>query len=135
MSSFADKTKNTLYALPETMSKVEALYRKDGCLSKSEFIEKAIHFYCGYLTANDCRDYYPSVIVNTVKGTLDSMENRMASLLFKLAVELAINIHVVASLSDIEETTLSRLRGECVEEVKKLNGKISFDEALRHYKE
>ncbi len=134
MSNFADKTKMTLYALPETMDRVENLYQYDGCISKSEFIEKAINFYCGYVTAENYRDYYPSVIVDAVKGTLDSMENRMASLLFKIAVELAINIHVTASLSDIEESTLTRLRGECVEEVKKLNGRISFDEALRHYK-
>lgn len=135
MSNFADKIKMTLYALPETLQKAEELCRQDGCLSKSEFIEKAINFYCGYLTADDCREYYPSVIVNTVKGTLDSMENRMASLIFKLAVELSMNLHVTASLADVEESALTRLRGECVNEVKRLNGKITFEEAYQRHKE
>ncbi len=119
----------------EIVEKLENCYEMAGCRYKSEFVEKAIAFYCGYVTSENYRDYYPSVIVDAVKGNLDNMENRMASLLFKMAVELAINTHVTASLSDIEESTLTRLRGECVEEVKRLNGRISFDEAHRHYKE
>ncbi len=125
------KLKVTIYVEPDDMEIIEQLYRSDGCTSKTEFIEKAIRFYCGYVTAENYRDYFPSVIVNTVKGTLDSMENRMASLLFKLAVELSMNLHVTASLADVEESALTRLRGECVDEVKKLNGKITFDDIVK----
>jgi len=38
--------------------------------------------------------------------------------------------NVVAANFDIDEFTLSRLRGECVSEVKKLNGSFSFDDAV-----
>ena len=61
---------------PEILEKIEDLYKKSGCATKGEFIEKAIIFYCGYLTANDYREYFPNVIVSTMKATLDSMENR-----------------------------------------------------------
>ena len=66
-----------------------------------------------------------------MKGNLDNLENRMASLLFKIAVELSMILHVTAANNDINENTLSCLRGMCVEEVKKLHGNISFDEAVR----
>lgn len=69
----ADKNKFALWAYPETLERVEKLYREDGCKSRSEFIEKAINFYCGYLTAENYREYFPSVIVSTVKGSLDSL--------------------------------------------------------------
>ena len=77
------KSKFALWAYPSTMKKVEKLYPDDNCKSKSEFIEKAILFYCGYLTAADYREYFPNVIVSTMQGTLESLENRMANLLFK----------------------------------------------------
>ena len=79
----ADKSKFALWMYPETLERVEKLYQEDGCKSRSEFIEKAINFYCGYLTAENYKEYFPEVIVSTVQGTLDSFENRMASLMFK----------------------------------------------------
>lgn len=47
MSVIADKKKFALYLYPETLNKVKELYRKDDCISKSEFIEKAVRFYIG----------------------------------------------------------------------------------------
>lgn len=129
-----NKKKFALWIYPDTLEKVEKNYKDDDCRSKSEFIEKAILFYTGYLTAADYRTYFPNVIVSTMKGNLDSLENRMASLLFKMAVELSMMLHVTAANNDIDENTLSRLRGMCVEEVKKLHGNISFDEAVRFQK-
>ncbi len=132
--NMADKNKFALWAYPETLERVEKLYREDGCKSRSEFIEKAINFYCGYLTAENYREYFPSVIVSTVKGSLDSFENRMASLLFKTAVELSMMLHITAANYDIDEEMLSRLRGMCVKEVKRLHGTVSLDDAVKFQK-
>lgn len=130
-----EKQKFALWIHPETLKKVERNYREDDCKSKSEFIEKAILFYAGYLTANDYRGYFPNIIVSTVKGTLDSFENRMANLLFKTAVELSMVLHVTAANNEINPATLSRLRGMCVEEVKRVHGTISMEDAVKFQKE
>ncbi len=129
-----DKTKFPLWTYPETMEKVKRLYREDNCKSRSEFIEKAINFYCGYLTAENYKEYFPSTIVSTVKGTLDGFENRMASLLFKIAVELSMMLHVTAANTDVDAETFSRLKGMCIEEVKRLHGSVSFEEAFKFQK-
>ncbi len=129
-----DKQKFALWVHPEALARVESLYREDGCKTRSEFIEKAINFYSGYLTAKNYREYFPTVILSTVKGTLDSFENRMAGLLFKMAVEMSMMLHVTASNTDIDEESLSQLQGLCVNEVKRLNGKVSFEEARRFQK-
>ncbi len=128
------KQKFALWLHPETLKKVEKNYRDDDCKSRSEFIEKAILFYAGYLTANDYRGYFPNVIVSTLKGSLDSLENRMASLLFKMAVELSMVLHVTAANNEIDDATLSRLRGMCVEEVKRLHGSVSMENAVKFQK-
>lgn len=129
-----NKKKFALWIHPSAMEKVERLYQLDNCRSKSEFIEKAVLFYTGYVSAEDGREYFPEVIVSTVQGSLDSFENRMASLMFKYAVELAMMMHVTAASFQVDEDTLSRLRGKCVNDVKRLNGRITFDDAVKYQK-
>ena len=134
MSEPKDKRKFALWVREETMEKVENLYRAENVKSRSEFIEKAINFYCGYLTANDGKEYFPQVIVSTLQGALGAFENRMASLLFKMAVELSMSLHVTAANSEIDEGTLVKLRGLCVDEVKRIRGAVSFDDAYKFQK-
>ncbi len=128
------KYKFALRITPETMEMVEKKYKDDGCSSRAEFMEKAIRFYCGYLTAEDYREYFPNVIVSTMKGTLDSMENRMAALLFKNTVELSMVLHVMAATHNIQDDTLGDLRRMCVEDVKKTHGTISLKDAVKFQK-
>ena len=49
----------------------------------------------------------------------------------KIAVELTVLQNIVAANTQIDQATLERVRGICVNEVKKINGIISFDEAVR----
>lgn len=128
------KAKFALWLYPDTMEKIETLYRGDNCKSKSEFIEKAVRFYCGYLTAADYRDYFPNIIVSVMQGKLDSLENRMAALLFRNAVELSMMLHMVAATNEIDADTLASLRGLCVEEVKKLQGSVRLEDAVKFQK-
>ena len=51
------KIKFPLWLMPDTKATVECLYRQDGCNSQSEFIEKAILFYCGYLQSEYAGDF------------------------------------------------------------------------------
>ena len=115
---------------PDTLKKIGEIYREDNCESKSEFIEKAVNFYIGYLTSGDKKSYLPSVVTSTLKSIVAESDNRQNRMLFKLAVEIAIMQNLVASSQDIDRLALERLRGECVKEVKRLNGNFSFEDAV-----
>ena len=52
-----EKIKFPLYLHPDTMQQVEMLYRSDNCTSKTEFLEKAVRFYCGYLQSENAADF------------------------------------------------------------------------------
>ena len=54
------------------IQKADMFYKYEGSQSRSEFIEKAILFYSGYISAEDGRDYFPEVIVSTLQGSLDT---------------------------------------------------------------
>ena len=96
---FENKKKFPLWAYPDTLEKVEELYREDNCRSQSEFIEKAVNFYIGYLTSEDKKGYLPSVVTSTLKSIVAESDNRQNRMLFKLAVEIAIlqNLRHLAS--------------------------------------
>ncbi len=125
-----NKKKFALWMYPDTLKKIGEIYREDNCESKSEFIEKAVNFYIGYLTSGDKKSYLPSVVTSTLKSIVAESDNRQNRMLFKLAVEIAIMQNLVASSQDIDRLALERLRGECVKEVKRLNGNFSFEDAV-----
>ena len=66
-----------------------------------------------------------------MRGTIQCSEERIARLLFKLTVELSMMMNVLAAGLEIDSTQLDALRWRCVQEVKKVNGTISFKDTLK----
>lgn len=127
---FENKKKFALWMYPATYEKLEAIYREDNCESRSEFVEKAVNFYIGYLRSEDKTSYLPSVVTSTLKSIVAESDNRQNRMLFKLAVEIAIMQNLVASSQEVDPLSLERLRGECVKEVGRMNGTFSFEDAV-----
>ncbi len=125
------KHKIAVYLHPETMKQLEQVYREDGCRSRTEFIEKAVRFYLAYLSASDSQSLLPNSFLSNMKSIVAESDNRVSRLLFKLAVEMAMMVNLLASISDVDDLMLDRLRGECVKEIKKLNGAFSLEEAVK----
>ena len=124
------KEKYSIWLNPSTLEKVKTIYKTDNCGTRSEFIEKAILFYVGYLSAEEQKTYLPNIIVSTMKGIIAESDNRQNRLLFKMAVEMALMMNVIAYSQDVDKESLQVLRGECVKEVKKSNGSFKFEDAI-----
>ena len=128
---FENKRKFALWLHPETLEQVDEVYQKDDCRSRSEFIEKAVRFYLGYLSAGNDSSLLPNAFLSNMKSIVAESDNRQSRLLFKLSVEMAMMMNLLASMQDVDDVTLNRLRGECVKEVKRLNGSFSLDDVVR----
>ena len=126
-----NKKKFPFWMYPETRAMIEKWHKQDNCQSQSEFIEKAVHFYCGYISAEDGVRYLPAAITSAMTGMVDSLESRMARLIFKLAVEMSMMMNILASTADVNEETLRRLRGKCVGDVKRSLGAVTFEDVVR----
>ena len=111
------KTKFPLWLMPETKATVERLYRQDGCSSQSEFMEKAIQFYCGYLQSEYAGDFLPKILGETLEAILSMFGDRIGKLLLKQAVEQNICNHIIASDTDIGAATYQKMRGMSYQEV------------------
>ena len=128
------KVKFPLYVFPETMQKIDMLYEADNCKSKTEFIEKAIRFYCGYLLNKDsvAAEYAAPQITAITEGIVKGTEQRLSRALFKVAVELGAVSHMLAAINDIDDETMVKLRAMCTDEVRRINGVINFERAVRY---
>lgn len=124
------KVKFALWFAPETRELVSANYRQDNCKSMSEFIEKAVLFYCGYLQACHAEYYLPRVLGSVLQGTLGLFGDRIGRLLFKQAVECNITNHILAADTYIDLDTYEKLRSRSVREVRETGGSISFQDDL-----
>ena len=125
------KIRIPLWIYPSTDCEVENTYESDNCRSKSEFIEKAIQFYLGYLKQERNVNYLSPRITSTVEAVINGTEQRLSRNLFKIAVELGKISHTIAAANDVDEETLRELHAMCVDEVRHINGTISFESAVR----
>jgi hypothetical protein len=123
--------KTTVYVSVDTLKRCDAGIILTGMRSRSEFFERAVDFYSGYVSAQKHTDFLAKVIVETMEGLVGVTENRLARLMFKEAVELAKLTHMLASINEMDDDVLSRLHYKCVQEVKKINGTVKFEDAVR----
>lgn len=126
------KQKMAVYFQPETIKQIEQEYHKDNCASKTEFIEKAVKFYIGYLRQQEEINYLFPMITETVKAQIKGTEQRLARLIFKVTVELGKLSHMTAALNDVDDETLKSLHSMCVTEVRKINGIIDYEDAVAY---
>ena len=130
MGKSVDKKRFTLWLYDDTWAKVKEMYRQDDCRNKSEFIEKAIRFYVGYLTAGSKANYLPNMFLSNMREIVRESDTRQNRMLFKIAVEMAMIENILANLNNFDPVAVERLRGACVEEVKGINGMLRFEDAV-----
>ena len=82
-----------------------------------------------YLGTEDTSEYLSDALVATLRGIIADSANRTNGILFKCAVEQGIMAHTIAA--HFRDTLEDRraLRGYVVDEVKRTNGQIRFEDA------
>ena len=104
-----NKTRIPAWLRPSTIRRMDGWLEETNCKSRSEFIEKALHFYMGYLGAEDASEYLPNALTATLRGIVADSTNRTNCLLFKCAVEQGIMAHTIAAHFG-DATPISRRR-------------------------
>ena len=125
------KEKFALYLTPEKKALLERRYQDDGSRSLTGFIERAIDFYLDYLSAGDAGLFLPASIKSCIDGRLDQLEDRLATLTFRLAVETDLVAGILADTCQLSREELRRRRAESVRNVKATNGRVSLEGRAR----
>ena len=108
-----NKKSTTIWLRPSVISRMDGWLEADNCQSRSEFVDKALRFYMGYL------------------GTEDNTTYISQTILFKCAVELNMLCHTIAAHFRADPIHTRELRAYAVDEVKRTNGQVSFENAVR----
>ena len=124
------KKRFSLHTHETTINKAKDFASKRNC-GTSDFIAEAIEFYSGFLSNQNDTSFLPDAVADSMTKVMDPFTRKQGTLLFKIAVELTVLQNIIAANTQIDEATLQRVRGICVNEVKKLNGMITFDDAVR----
>ncbi len=129
-----EKNRHTVWLTNEAWGEVQKHYKKDNCSTQNEYIEKAIRFYTGYLDTEQADSYLPRVLAEVLEGKLNALGSRIGKLLFKLSVDNATMANLIANGANIDLDTLQKLRAKCVLDVKRTNGEVDFEDALKYQK-
>lgn len=123
------KEQMTIRLYPETRRQMDGWLEESNSKNRNEFVEKALRFYMGYLGTENITEYLSDALVATLRGIIADSTNRTNGILFKCAVEQGIMAHTIAA--HFRDTMEDRraLRGYVVDEVKRTNGQIRFEDA------
>lgn len=132
----SNKEKQAVWLYPETKELMINHMEAVDARSQSDFIEKAIKFYVGYLdcSSDNMAEYLGKIVPPIMDGIVKGAEQRISRAIFKLAVESAMQSHIVAVFNDVDEQTVDKLRGMCYDEVRRINGIIDFKKAYEYQK-
>ena len=130
MSKTENTHKMTIRLSLVTEFRLERDYRLDGSRSKNEFIERAITHYQDLLEAEQ-NEMLPAAIQSAIDGRLGMVEDRLARLFYKLAVEMDMGMSAVLDCIRVDEDYLRKLRSDSVKNVKATNGLLTFEQKAR----
>ena len=129
-----EKKKVSLYLRDDTYEEVKNTFRKDQCSSYTEFMERAITYYLGYVNSSRMTDYLSPTIMSSIRAVSNENTLRISHILFKLAVEIAIMNNLYAASLNVDPNQLKELREECEKEVRLLRGDFGIENAIRWQK-
>ena len=135
MNRESRKTRKAFYIEDDIIKQIDALFLQANVKSRNEFLNQALKFYIGYLTSEKIENYMLSIISSVMHSTVKDSENRMARVMYKLAVETSKLSHVIAYSHGVDEEALKKLQAKCTDEVKRINGAVTFEDAYRFQNE
>lgn len=135
MSKEQEPVRTGFYVEKELLNRADEAIGKTRARSRSEFISDALEFYIAWLHSEETGKVLTPALESVIGAKIKDTENRIARVLYKQSVELAMLMHVVAATHMVRPEDLESLRKMCVNEVSKVNGKFNFDDAVRMQKQ
>ncbi len=88
--------------------------------SVNAFVNRALAFYVGYVKTGSSGTYLQRALSSMISAKLDLSESRIKDMLFKLAVEVAMQNRVLARMARITEQEITEIKAASEEEVRRI---------------
>ena len=133
MSEINNSSRIGVYIGDDLLARCDAAMEKTNAESRSEFIRDAIEHYIAVLNMKENSRVLTPALESVIGSKIALTEDRINQMLFKVAVELAVQNHLTAGRYRYEDGYLDGLRDYCVQEVKALNGRMDLKEIQKAY--
>ena len=127
------KQRINIWLHPGLLARMDSQLADTDSRNRSEYIGKAIDFYAGFIASEGIEDYISKTLLVKVDKRLKQNKSHISKTLFKLAVEIAMSLHVTASLAGIDKEEIPSLHKRCISEVKSSLGRVNFQTIYEEY--
>ena len=113
---------------PYIRDMVEENYKNDNCSTRSEYVSKAIEYYTGQLATEKNDQFISTKVASLLRSIVRESDHRTEKIIFKLAVEIAMMMRLIARSQRVSKEDLAWLRHDCINDIKATNGTLKFDD-------
>ena len=128
-------TRIGLYIDTDLLARCDASIPLTDARSRSEFICDAIEHYIATLNVKGSSKVLTPALESVIGGKIAGTEDRISRIIFKLAVEIAVQNHLTAGRYGFEDGYLEELRDYCAQEVASTNGRINLADIVKEYED
>ena len=115
---------------PEQWESCDRLYRQLGLPSRNDFIRDAIDFYIAWQSRESVERYLTPALESVIGAKIRDTEERLARILFMLAVDQNFLAHMIGDIDRYDEGYLEQRRIDSIHEVKRTNGTLTAKDIL-----
>ena len=133
MSEINNSSRIGVYIGDDLLARCDAAMEKTNADSRSEFIRDALEHYIAVINMKESSRVLTPALESVIGSKIALTEDRINQMLFKVAVELAMQNHLTAGRYRYEDSYLDGLRDYCVQQVKALNGRVDLKEIQKAY--
>ena len=127
----SDNKRIGLYISEELLDLCDRNIGRDDSRSRSEFVCNAIEFYIASLDKAMVEGFLSPALEAVISARVKDTENKLARVVFKQSVELAMLIHILSGVYQIDSERIDGLRQMCANKVSALGGKYTFEDIVR----
>ena len=133
MSEINNSSRIGVYIGDDLLARCDAAMEKTNAESRSEFIRDALEHYIAVINMKENSRVLTPALESVIGSKIALTEDRINQMLFKVAVELAMQNHLTAGRYRYEDDYLDGLCDYCVQEVKALNGRMDLKDIQKAY--
>ena len=98
--------------------------------SRNDFIRYAVDFYIAWQSRESVERVFTPALESVIGGKIRDTEERLARILFKLAVDQNFLAHMIGDIDRYDEGYLEQRRIDSIHEVKRTNGSLTAKEIM-----
>jgi len=112
-----NKKKQAYWLEPSLVLEMENMLEEANATSKGDFVRQAIKFYMAFLRQGKSIEFLSPLLAHTIKSQVESVEQNLSKMLFKIAVEQSKVAYVVAYGQKMSNDTIDGLHEYCADKV------------------